>query len=202
MAEGVVVLEPGDDRARKIGRAMANKTAGEILGLLREGEQALSQLSEALEQPITTVKYHVDNLLDAGMIEIVDTRYSEKGRKIKIYGVCEQVVIVSPGKADIQSILMKYASLFGILIFASLAAGIFFQMIPVQVPEMVPMTAGAGDEPTVLRATLTSYSDGAGDLDMGLRWFVLAFFSGGCLVILMLIIYEILLVMRMNRGYP
>jgi len=35
MPDGVVLLEPGDDRAKKIGRAMANRTAGDVLSLLK-----------------------------------------------------------------------------------------------------------------------------------------------------------------------
>ncbi|KAF1078295.1 transcriptional regulator [Methanogenium sp. MK-MG] len=125
--DGVLVLEPGDERAKKIGKAMASTTASVVLSALSENELTLSELSERLSQPITTLKYQIENLLDAGLVEIVRTRYSEKGRVVKVYGVCQQVVIMSPAKADLRSILLKYASLFALIICASL---VLFALAP------------------------------------------------------------------------
>ena len=118
--EGVLVLEPGDERAKKIGKAMASNTASDVLSALSEDELTLSELSERLGQPITTLKYQIENLLDAGLVDIVRTRYSEKGRVVKVYGVRQQVVIMSPGKTDLRSVLLKYASLFALIICASM----------------------------------------------------------------------------------
>lgn len=118
--EGVLVLEPGDERAKKIGKAMASSTASDVLSALSEDELTLSELSERLGQPITTLKYQIENLLDAGLVDIVRTRYSEKGRVVKVYGVRQQVVIMSPAKADLRSVLLKYASLFALIICATL----------------------------------------------------------------------------------
>jgi DNA-binding transcriptional ArsR family regulator len=117
---GVLVLEPGDERAKKIGKAMASGTASDILSALSEDEFTLSELSECLGQPITTLKYQIENLLDAGLVDIVRTRYSEKGRVIKVYGVRQQVVIMSPGKANLRDLLLKYTSLFTLIICATL----------------------------------------------------------------------------------
>lgn len=119
--ESVLVLEPGDERAKKIGKAMASTTASDVLSALSEKEYTLSELSEHLGQPITTLKYQVENLLDADLIEIVRTRYSEKGRVVKVYGARRQVVIMTPARgADLRSVLLKYASLFALIICATL----------------------------------------------------------------------------------
>ncbi|GAB7016137.1 ArsR/SmtB family transcription factor [Methanogenium cariaci] len=125
--EGVLVLEPGDERAKKIGKAMASTTASDVLSTLSENELTLSELSEQMGQPITTLKYQIENLLDAGLVDIVRTRYSEKGRVVKVYGLRQQVVIMSPGKADVRSLLLKYASLFALIICASL---VLFALAP------------------------------------------------------------------------
>ncbi|MDE4907440.1 helix-turn-helix domain-containing protein [Methanogenium marinum] len=118
--EGVLVLEPGDERAKKIGKAMASNTASDVLSTLSEDELTLSELSERLGQPITTLKYQIENLLDAGLVDIVRTRYSEKGRVVKVYGVRQQVVIMSPGKGNLRDLLLKYTSLFALIICATL----------------------------------------------------------------------------------
>ena len=109
MSEGVLVLEPGDERAKKIGKAMANESATAILSTLKEGDLTLSEISERMNQPMTTVKYHVENLLDAELIEVRKIKYSEKGREVKVYGVNDRLVIVAPSGGDIKDTLLKYA---------------------------------------------------------------------------------------------
>ncbi len=121
MAEGVLVLEPGDERAKKIGKAMANESATAILSALKEGDLTLSEISERMSQPMTTVKYHVENLLDAELIEVRKIRYSEKGREVKVYGVNDRLVIVAPLGRDVRDALLKYASVFTLLLLATLA---------------------------------------------------------------------------------
>lgn len=121
MGEGVLILEPGDERAKKIGKAMANKSATAILSSLKEKDLTLSEISERMDQPMTTVKYHVENLLDAELIEVRKIRYSEKGREVKVYGVNERLVIVAPSGGDIKDTLLKYASVFALLLIATLA---------------------------------------------------------------------------------
>ncbi|HVP24612.1 MAG TPA: helix-turn-helix domain-containing protein, partial [Methanomicrobiales archaeon] len=89
---GVVILEPGDEKAQKIAKAIASKTAGEILQLLKDGSQASTQIAESLSIPITTVQYHLENLVDAGVITIVEKRWSQKGREVKVYGLRDQML--------------------------------------------------------------------------------------------------------------
>ena len=38
MADNVVLLEPGDERAQKIAKAMGSQTASDILQLLSDGQ--------------------------------------------------------------------------------------------------------------------------------------------------------------------
>ena len=108
MAEPVLILEPGDERAQKIAKAMGSQTAGEILRLLGENQKSLTDIADRLALPMNTVKYHLGNLLDAGLISVADTRYSVKGREIKIYSLTNQLLIVAPRQSDVRSLLLKY----------------------------------------------------------------------------------------------
>jgi predicted transcriptional regulator len=76
MTDNVVLLEPGDERAQKIAKAMASQTASDILQLLAESPRSLTGITERLSIPLTTAKYHIENLLDAGLILVADTKYS------------------------------------------------------------------------------------------------------------------------------
>ena len=115
MGDSVVFLEPGDERAQKIAKAMGSQTASDILQLLSEGPKSLSDITEKLNLPMNTAKYHVENLLDAGLIGVETTKYSVKGREVKIYTLTNQLLVVAPRQADARSLLLKYASLFGIV---------------------------------------------------------------------------------------
>ena len=64
MADNVVLLEPGDERAHKIAKAMSSQTASDILQLLAESPRSLTGITERLAIPLTTAKYHTENLLD------------------------------------------------------------------------------------------------------------------------------------------
>ena len=87
---------------------------------LQRTRKSLTEITERLSIPLTTAKYHIENLLDAGLITVAETKYSVKGREIKIYAVTNQLLIVAPRQSNIRSLLLKYASLFGIVIFGSL----------------------------------------------------------------------------------
>jgi DNA-binding transcriptional ArsR family regulator len=124
MADNVVILEPGDERAQKISKAMASQTASDILQLLAEDKKSLTEITDRLDIPLTTAKYHIENLLEAGLIVVAETKYSVKGREIKIYAVTNQLLIVAPRQSNVRSLLLKYASLFGIVLFGSLVISV------------------------------------------------------------------------------
>jgi predicted transcriptional regulator len=103
---------------------MSSQMASDILQLLAESPQSLTGITERLAIPLTTAKYHTENLLDAGLIQVSETRYSVKGREIKIYSLTNQLLIVAPRQSNVHSLLLKYASLFGIVVFGSLVIAI------------------------------------------------------------------------------
>jgi DNA-binding transcriptional ArsR family regulator len=189
MAEEIILLEPGDERAQKIAKAISSQTANDILLLLSELPRTATDLTDLLKIPMSTLKYHLDNLLEAGLLEVTETRYSVKGREIKVYGVRDQLLIVAPKMANIRSILLKYGSLFALVILASL---IMLAILPL-----------FGTQPGFETSPVLK-SDGAGETGMfsrppepakaapGFSPYapVLAFFLGGCMIVLILFLYE------------
>lgn len=203
MAETILVLEPGDERAQKIARAMSSQTANDILQQLAEGPTSLADIAERLGQPMNTVKYHVGNLLEAGLIAIADTKYSVKGREVKMYSLTNQLLIVAPRQSPVRSLILKYASLFAIVLVATIGimalgplfsgmdgmtgAAENFALAAPPSPTVADRQAGGAEE---IMAAKASY---AGAIDMGSSTSpdtALAFFLGGILVILVLLCYE------------
>ena len=129
MAETVIVLEPGEEKATKIAKAMASQTASDILRIIGEGPKTSTEISEHLSLPMNTAKYHIENLLDAGLISVSATKYSVKGREVKVYSLTNQLLIVAPRQSNVHSLLLKYASLFGIVVLGSLVISLLFPIL-------------------------------------------------------------------------
>ncbi|MDT8358300.1 MAG: helix-turn-helix domain-containing protein [Methanomicrobiaceae archaeon] len=199
MAEEVLVLRPGDEQAKLIARAMASQTASDILGVLRGGEYTSSEIADQLSLPITTVTYHIDNLARANLIEVAKTRWSPKGREVKIYGLRDQVVIVAPGTRDIRSLLLKYASVFAVLIFASIMMSVF-------APLALQVDGGSttSEDMQVLRSPLPEKAGAGEEISperLALQSATFAFFLGGSIIILVFLSYELLVYYREQRPF-
>ena len=126
----VIVLEPGGEQAQKIAKAMGSQTAGDILQLLKTGPKTSTEVTDQLGIPMGTAKYHIENLLDAGLIEVTKTKYSVKGREVKVYGLKDQLLIVTPRVTNVRALLLKYASLFGVVAVATVVIGAVLQLLP------------------------------------------------------------------------
>jgi DNA-binding transcriptional ArsR family regulator len=193
MTDDVIVLQPGDERAQKIGKAIASQTANDILHILSQGQKTASDLTGLLNIPMGTLKYHIDNLLEAGLVEIAETRYSVKGREVKVYQLKDQLVIVAPKMTNIRSILLKYASLFAIVIVASMAMLAILPLFQAP-PDMVSAPAfsedggGGGGGGAGIMAEKAPLAEAVPEARVVAP--VLAFFMGGCMVVLLLFLYE------------
>jgi len=196
MTDEVIVLEPGGERAQKIAKAMGSQTASDILRLLAAGPKSLTDITDTLSVPMNTAKYHVDNLLEAGLLSVADTKYSVKGREVKLYSLTNQLLIVAPRQADLRSLLLKYAALFGIVACASLAVSALLPLMGVwsgsSMPVAAPAALGGGadrNEAGVMALKVTSDSHAMAAPAAGTDP-ALAFFLGGLLVIYVLLCYE------------
>ncbi|MDD1667326.1 MAG: helix-turn-helix domain-containing protein [Methanomicrobiales archaeon] len=221
---GVIILEPGDAKAQKIAKAIASRTAGEILQLLKNGSETATHIAEALSIPITTVQYHLENLVDAEIITIVERRWSQKGREVKVYGLREQMLIVVPRGGDLKGILLRYASLFSVVILATLvlafagpaflpaAAPAFQNALPPGLPRGPAEGAGIAGDQLAKEAAMNQTAGTAATPtpvplatpDMAAVPAVpslpLVFFLGGLLVIAVMLGYELWKYYREQKG--
>ena len=192
--EPVIILEPGDERAQKIAKAIASRTAGQILQVLEEGPAPLSTISEMLEVPISGLTYHIANLMDAGIIEVAEERYSVKGRPVKFYALKKQILVVAPKKVDVKTMLLRYSSIFGIFILGTIAVAVFASILfPVPAPE--PLLGGGSLEPVP-----APLPPSALDILASESTLILVFLAGGILAIGAAMVGEVLLAWWRKRG--
>jgi DNA-binding transcriptional ArsR family regulator len=192
MADQVVVLEPGAEQATKIAKAMASRTAGDVLKYIGDGQKTSTEISEHLSIPMNTAKYHIENLLDAGLISVAATKYSVKGREVKVYTLTNQLLIVAPRQANVRSLLLKYTSLFAIVAFGSLVFTILKSGIWTTGRFAEGLNAAPGSPS---QAAGIAYAKGASDMIVATQPIALdttlAFFLGGTVIIVALICYEL-----------
>ena len=176
----VVFLEPGQEKAQKFIRVISNQNACDVLQLLKEaGPLRLSDIAEKLGGSLNATKYHIENLMDAGLVEISNTRYSVKGRKVKIYQMKNQIFIVAPSmteKKQIISAVMKYGGVLGVYI---VVAVMLIAFLPFAGPGIaVPLTG-----------SLLPGAPAAGTAMLSLGVFA-SLIIAAVITILLLIVYE------------
>lgn len=120
-SEKLLVLPLGKE-SKKITQVITNDTAREIMELLAEDSMSASDIAAQLDVPLTTIKYNLENLVDVGLIKIKRIKYSEKGRRVKVYAPIRKLIVLVPEKTDstaVMDVLKKYLGVIFAAVFAS-----------------------------------------------------------------------------------
>jgi DNA-binding transcriptional ArsR family regulator len=110
-APRVVDLE-GED-AEKVFGALSSETAREIFTALHEEPMTASDVADAVDSSIQNVRYHLENLGDAGLVDVVDTWYSSRGNEMKVYAPKDGPLIVSSDESRASRIRTALSRLVG-----------------------------------------------------------------------------------------
>ncbi|WP_277540401.1 ArsR/SmtB family transcription factor [Haloarcula laminariae] len=94
------VLCIDDEETSEVFAALGSETAQAVFRLLNEEPATPATVAERLEMSVQNVHYHLGNLSEAGLIEVVDTCYSEKGREMDVFVVAEDPTLVFLGTSD------------------------------------------------------------------------------------------------------
>ncbi|WP_137284176.1 ArsR/SmtB family transcription factor [Halorussus salinisoli] len=123
-AEPRVIGVDSDDADDLLG-ALSSETARELLAALHEDPATPSSLAETIDTSLQNAQYHLGNLEDADVIQVVDTVYSEKGREMKVYAPADQPLVVFAGNEEkttgLKAALSRLLGAFGALGLLSLA---------------------------------------------------------------------------------
>lgn len=124
-----VLVLPLNEDSKKVTQALTNEKALKMLEMLADKPMSATTLSEKMGLPLTTIKYNLDSLIEADLIKVKETKWSQKGREIKIYEPVQKLIVVVPGtknvdRSSVMGMLKKYLALFMGAVFA--ATGIEF----------------------------------------------------------------------------
>jgi DNA-binding transcriptional ArsR family regulator len=175
-APRVVGLDSAD--ADDLIGALSSRTARRILASLHEQPASASELAERVDTSLQNVQYHLGRMDEAGLVEVVDTVYSEKGREMKLYAPADRPLVVVAGResdtAGLRSVLARLLGAVGVL-----------ALVSALVQSLLGGAADAGGAASADAAEATrvvaesSATAAAGGLPPGL-----VFFCGGLVVLL------------------
>jgi len=119
-----VLILPLNEDSKKITQVLSNDTALKILELLAQKPMSATAIADEMGMALTTIKYNLDALIESDLIKVNQTRWSKKGRKIKVYAPVRKLIVVVPGggrpdKTSVIGMLQKYLGMIGAAIFAS-----------------------------------------------------------------------------------
>ena len=77
--------------------ALTSETARSLVAELHRRPATQSELAERVDTSLQNAKYHLQRLVDAGIVEVVDERYSEKGIEMSVYGPVGQPFVLIAG---------------------------------------------------------------------------------------------------------
>ena len=141
----IQVLGVDEDATADVFEALSSDTARRVLTAIYDEPAPPSELADRLDISLQNVSYHLDNLEDAGVVRVADTRYSEKGKEMNVYAPARDPVVVFVGtekrKTGFRDLLKRLIGATGLLIVISALMFIF---------QAFGQPGSAGDEPTIL----------------------------------------------------
>jgi len=117
-----LLVIPLGEESKTITQTISNDTAMRILDLLAETPLSTSAIAKRLDIPLTTAQYNMEKLIEAGLAKVDKTKYSEKGREVKLYAPARRFIVIVPEKTTGQAVmeaLKKYLVLVPIALAAS-----------------------------------------------------------------------------------
>jgi DNA-binding transcriptional ArsR family regulator len=116
------LVDLDDDVADEVFTALSSGTTREIFVSLHETPQTASDLAEVTDTSVQNTQYHLTKLVDADLVEVVDTWYSERGTEMKVYAPTDESLVLYAGndkQGSLRSLLKRVVGVVGLLLPAS-----------------------------------------------------------------------------------
>lgn len=103
--------------------ALSSSTARELLTELHDEPTNPADLADRVETTLQNAQYHLSSLEEAGLVEVIDTVYSAKGREMNVYAPSDRPLVVFAGEEDrtagLQTALSRLIGAVGVLAIAA-----------------------------------------------------------------------------------
>ncbi|MFB6254664.1 MAG: ArsR/SmtB family transcription factor [Halobacteriaceae archaeon] len=124
------IINLQSDTAGEVLSALSAVTSKRIYTTLAEQPQTASDLATELDSSIQNVRYHLEKLEQAELIEVKDTWYSAKGSEMNVYGVTDEPIVFFTEETaleeEIKDVVKQALSASGIILLVGLFIHIVF----------------------------------------------------------------------------
>lgn len=143
-AEPRVIGMDGED-ADNLLAAISSDTARRLLGRLHDEPAAPSELADHLDTSLQNTQYHLGKLEDAGLVDVIDTVYSEKGREMKVFAPADRpLVLVAGAEEETATLRSAVTRLLGGLAIIGVASVVVQALLGDSIPFLpIGRTGGA-----------------------------------------------------------
>ncbi len=94
------VISTDDENAKIVAMELANDNGRRIIDAFFIEPQSASDLAKKLDLPMPTVMFHIERLMEIGIIGVVDTKLSRKFKDIKYYGPKKTAILIVPSQKE------------------------------------------------------------------------------------------------------
>jgi len=94
------VISTDDEKAKMVAMELANDNGRRIIDAFFIEPQSAGDLAKKLNLPMPTVMFHIERLIEIGIIDIVDTKLSRKFKDIKYYGPKKTAILIVPSQKE------------------------------------------------------------------------------------------------------
>ncbi len=119
------IWDLSSEEAGQAFETLSSETARRTLSHLYEDPLTASELANRLDSSLQNVDYHLKNLLEAGLIEVVSTEYSSTGNEMKVYAPTNNAVLLLSEDSTARRIRNRLGRLFSSLLLIGLGALVF-----------------------------------------------------------------------------
>ena len=116
MAEKILFVDLNDPQMKSVGEVITSPTSRKILSYLTDKKDTEGNISQTLGVPLSTVHYHLQKLLEVGLVKVSEFHYSQKGREVNHYSLALQFIVIGPRTEGILSKLKTMMPVAGICI--------------------------------------------------------------------------------------
>lgn len=180
--DGGQIVGVNEQEADEIFDALASDTTRDVLTAIYNKPETASEVADHVDTSLQNVKYHLDKLQEAGLIEVADTWYSEQGNEMKVYAPTNESIVLLAGsdttRLTLRETLTRLIGATGILAVGSI------------IVEKIVWTQATNpyevDQPSVLPSWIP-FDEIGSYISPGVL-----FFTGGLIILSIVMIWSIL----------
>jgi DNA-binding transcriptional ArsR family regulator len=126
--------------------ALSSETSRSVYLALQGDPAPVSRVADRTGLSVQNARYHVGKLREAGLIEVVDTVYSEKGREMEVFAPADAPMIVVLGDERGRDVRDALTRLLGAVALLGFVSALVHQVASALVPDPAETDDAVGVE--------------------------------------------------------